>query len=243
MINASETILFISGAGLSSRIWDGVRDDLAVSSVVAPRPTAPDSSLTDHAEAAIPAVDGGSFTIVAHSIGGVIASEILRLAPERVDGVLAISAVIPRAGESFVSAMPVPSRWILPVALRLGGTRPPESAIRRGLGHGLDETEVDRIVAEFTPEPQRLYRDRTRGHAWTGRTGYVTTTDDRELPVSLQRRFADRLGTEWSEDLATGHLPMLQDPRRTAAAIRRFVGDGEPDRRLAFKDDEQRSDR
>lgn len=224
MITSSETILFLSGAGLSPRIWDGVRDDLAVASVVAPRPTAGASSLSDHAEAAIAAVDGRSFTIVAHSIGGVIASEILRLAPERVDGLLAVSAVIPRAGESFVSAMPAPNRWILPVALRLGGTRPPESAIRRGLGHGLEETEVDRVVAEFTPEPRRLYLDRTRGHAWTGRTGYLTTTQDRELPAAMQRRFADRLGAEGREDLPTGHLPMLQEPAQTASAIRRFLG-------------------
>lgn len=224
MINASETILFLGGAGLSPRIWDGVREKLGVSTVVAPRPSHDASSLRDHAEAAIAVADGRRFTIVAHSIGGVVASEILRLAPEKVDGLLAVSAVVPRAGESFVSAMPAPNRWILPVALRLGGTRPPESAIRRGLGHGLEETEVDRIVAEFTPEPQRLYLDKTRGHSWSGRTGYVTTTQDRELPASMQRRFAERLGSEWSGDLATGHLPMLQDPARTAAAIRRFIG-------------------
>jgi pimeloyl-ACP methyl ester carboxylesterase len=224
MINASETILFVSGAGLSPRIWDGVRDDLALPSVVAPRPGGAASSLRDYAETAIASAGNGRFTIVAHSIGGVVASEILRLAPERVNGLLAVSAVIPRAGESFVSAMPVPNRWILPVALRLGGTRPPESAIRGSLGHGLDEKEADRIVAEFTPESQRLYLDKTLGRSWTGRTGYVTTTEDRELPASMQRRFAERLGAEWSEELVTGHLPMLQDPVQTAAAIRRFVG-------------------
>lgn len=224
MNTTSDTILFLSGAGLSPRIWDGVREELALPSVVAPRPVGDTSSLRDHAAAAVAAVGSGTFMIVAHSIGGVVASEILRLVPERVTGLLAVSAVIPRAGRSFVSSMPAPHRWILPLALRLGGTRPPESAIRRGLGHGLDEKEVDRIVAEFTPESPRLYLDRALGHPWTGRAGYVTTSQDRELPPSMQRRFAERLGAEWSAELATGHLPMLQDPTLTADTLRRFVG-------------------
>lgn len=223
MINSSETILFLSGAGLSPWIWDDVRRELPFASVVAPRPTVEAPSLRDYAEAAIAAVDDDTFTVVAHSIGGVVASEILRLAPERVNGVLAVSAVVPRSGESFVSAMPFPNRVILPLALRLGGTRPPESAIRRGLGHGLDETLADRIVTDFTTEPRELYLDRTRGHSWTGRAGYLMTTQDRELPESMQQRFAGRLAGDWRESIPTGHLPMLQDSSETAASIARFI--------------------
>ncbi|WP_435748388.1 alpha/beta fold hydrolase [Microbacterium sp. PMB16] len=223
MINSSETILFISGAGLDAWIWDDVRDELSLPSVVAARPAEGRSSLSDYAEAAIASVGGGRFTIVAHSIGGVIAGEILRLVPERVSGLLALSAVVPRSGESFVSAMPFPNRVILPLALRLGGTRPPESAIRRGLGHGVDEAVVDRVVADFAPESRELYLDKARGHSWSGPTGYVVTTQDRELPEPLQRRFAHRLGGRPREELATGHLPMLQNSAETAASIRRFI--------------------
>ncbi|QCX28800.1 alpha/beta fold hydrolase [Nocardioides jishulii] len=223
MSTTSESILFISGAGLRAWVWDDVRADLDVPSAVAPRPATGSASVRDHAEAAIAAVGPGSFTVVAHSIGGVVASEILGLVPERVRGVLGLSAVIPRPGGSFVSAMPRPNRWVLPLLLRLSGTRPPESVLRRGLGDGLDEEPLDRVVSEFTPESRQLYLDRVAGHRWTGRTGYVVTSQDRELPRALQQRFAQQLGGDWCEELATGHLPMLQQPHETAAAIRRFV--------------------
>ena len=84
---------------------------------------------------------------------------------------------------------------------------------------------VERIVAEFTTESRRLYLDPTSHSVWSGPRGYVTTTRDRELPASLQRRFATRLGATWRHELDTGHLPMLQDPPALAGAIRTFLSD------------------
>ena len=144
----------------------------------------------------------------------------------RMTAFLAVSAVVPAPGGSFVSSMPAPNRWILSAAMRLAGTRPPAKALRRGLGTGLGDEVVDRVVAEFTPESPRLYRDRTGDRAWDGRGGFLSTTLDAQMPTALQRRFAEQLGAEWTEEIATGHLPMLQDPPATAAAIDRFLNPG-----------------
>ena len=94
--------------------------------------------------------------------------------------------------------------------------------MRRGLCAGLRGDVVERIVAEFTPESLNLYQDETGDHVWSGRRGFLLTSHDTELAPGLQRRFAQRLGAQWSKDIPTGHLPMLQDPSATATAIRDF---------------------
>lgn len=226
MTTSPGPLLFLSGAGLPCWIWDGVRHELdAQQTQVAPRPHGDSPSLRAYAEAAIASVAAERFTIVAHSAGGIVGAEVCRLVPQRVDGFVAVSAVIPKPGGSFTSAMPLPNRWILGIVMRLAGTRPPESAIRGTLAHGLDEQTVDRIIADFTPEPLSYYRDRVGPVSWPGRRAYLGTTRDRELPSALQRQFAGRLGVTCDGVLPTGHLPMLEDPRALARAIAEFLGE------------------
>ncbi|WP_127505867.1 alpha/beta fold hydrolase [Actinoplanes solisilvae] len=222
---SADPILFLSGAGLAAWIWDDVRRDLAGSrqTLVAVRPTNDRARLADYARAAVDSAPPGRFAIVAHSSGGVIGSEIVRQTPDRVSAFLALTAVIPSPGESFLSAMPRPTRWLLNAAMRLAGTRPPDSAVRRGIAHGLNERVADHIVTDFTPESPHLYRDRTTPGEWTAPRGYLHTTKDRELPIALQRQCAKNLGTAWQDELNTGHLPMLEDHRSVAGSITRFL--------------------
>ena len=216
-------ILFLSGAGLPAWIWEEVRHRLGDHETqVAPRPGRT-AGLCDYAEAALDSMSAERFTVVAHSAGGVVGAEVVRLAPQRVSGFLAVSAIVPRLGGSFLTAMPVPNRWLLGAAMRVFGTRPPDAALRETLAHGLDEPTTGRLIADFTPEPQAYYRDRTGPHQWGVRRGYVLTTADRELPPALQRRFAARLGDPWRHAVPTGHLPMLEDPAALAASVASFV--------------------
>ncbi|MCW3839771.1 alpha/beta hydrolase [Micromonospora yasonensis] len=221
-----DPILFISGAGLPAWIWDDVHQLMGWPHEVhvAARPTrGAEARLRDYAEAAIGSAPTGRFAIVAHSAGGVIGAEVARLAPERVSAFLAVTAVIPKPAGSFISAMPAPNRWVLNVAMRLAGTRPPASVIHRRLAHRLDDQAADRLVADFSPESPGLYRDKTSHHSWNGWRGYVLTAQDRELPIALQRRCAQRLGHAWGDNLDTGHLPMLEDPQALAGSIARFL--------------------
>jgi pimeloyl-ACP methyl ester carboxylesterase len=226
MSTPHEVIVFLSGAGLPAWIWDDVGHILAgrhdVRVAARPGPGA-DTRIRHYAEAAVASVPAGGFTIVAHSSGGVIGAEIVRLVPDRVSAFLAVSAVIPQPGGSFLAAIPAPKRWVVGTAIRIAGTRPPDSAIRRGLAHGIDADVADRLVADFTPESPRLYRDQTARRAWTGRRGYVVTTRDSQLSVAQQRRCAERLGASWRDDLDTGHLPMIENPEALARSIARFL--------------------
>ncbi|WP_051637423.1 alpha/beta fold hydrolase [Rhodococcus sp. UNC363MFTsu5.1] len=219
----STPIVFLSGAGLPAWIWDEVRASLPVDSVVASYPKHPDATLRDYAEAALAQAPDGEFTVVAHSIGGVVASEIAAVAPERVAGLLGVAASVPAAGRSFLGALPAPQRHIVGLIMRVAGTRPPEKAIRSGLCAGLGEDDVARIVADFAPESQRLYRDRVSARTLPTRIGYVVTTADKEFPAALQGRYADELGTPWRREMATGHLPMLQDPATMGQILKEFA--------------------
>jgi pimeloyl-ACP methyl ester carboxylesterase len=205
-------------------VWDEVRDSLDVGTTVAPRPVEGTSAtLLHYAEAAIAAAPRGRFTVVTHSVGGVVGAEVARLVPDRVSGFLAVTAAIPRAGQSFTSAMPLPNRWVLAAAMRLAGTRPPDKVIRRGLGDGLPDDIVDRVVAEFTTESRGLYLNKAATPSWPARRGYVATTRDRELPLSLQERFAQQLDANWMDKIDAGHLPMVQNPKSLADSIHQFL--------------------
>ncbi|MEV6276903.1 alpha/beta hydrolase [Nocardia sp. NPDC051832] len=215
-------ILFLSGAGLPAWIWDEVRAGLSVESVVASYPESSDASLREYAEAALEQAPGTAFTLVAHSIGGVVASEIAAIAPDRVEGLFGIAASIPAAGTSFLGALPFPQRHIVSLAMRVAGTRPPEQAIR-SLASGLGEAETARVVSDFDPESQRLYRDRVSPRRFPTRTGYVVATADREFPAALQRKYAAELGAEFQRELPTGHLPMVQDPTALTQMLKEFA--------------------
>lgn len=216
-------VLLLSGAGLPAWSWDAVRALLPdVDTVVAERPRGPRVSLAQCADAVAAAAPEPVFSVVAHSLGGVLAAELLARHPQRVAGVLGVAAVVPRPGRSFAGSVPLPARLLLGPLLRLAGTRPPVSALR-AMAEGLDAETVDRLVAAFDPEARRLYVDRTSPWAWPPVAGYLATGRDREVVPAVQATSAQALGARWTEELPTGHLPMLEDPAGVARAVRRLL--------------------
>jgi pimeloyl-ACP methyl ester carboxylesterase len=204
-------------------MWDDVRARIPDrSTYVGPRPPGAHASLADHANAALEVADADRFVIVAHSAGGMVAGKILGLEPGRVAGLLGVSCVVPKPGTSFVGSMPFPNRVVLGLLMRMVGTKPPEKALRAQAA-GLPEALADKLVSDFVPESQRYYRDPAPDTLAPAHHGYVCTTRDDELPEPLQRSFARRLGVERPEELATGHLPMLEDPDSLVPVIGAFV--------------------
>lgn len=218
-------VLFLSGAGLPAWIWDGVVAALPTGTrtQVARYPKVADTSLTACADAVAAQVGWAEFAVVAHSLGGVVAAELLARHPTRVRAVLGVSAVIPEPGQSFVRVMPMPMRLVLGVVLRVVGTRPPAGAIREGLASGLPADLADRLVAEFLPEPKRLYLDPTSNRPRARQAAYLLTGNDHVVPVELQRRGATALGVAEVDTAPTGHLPMLERPELVAEFIRRSL--------------------
>lgn len=210
-------ILFLSGAGLPAWIWDEARELLDQESRVAAGP-GPDATLSAYAAAALESAHGwDSFTVVAHSAGGVVGSELLALAPERVVRFVGVSASLPGPGRSFLGALPFPQRHVVSLLMRMLGTRPPAGQIRE-LCRGATPEQTERIVEEFQPESQRLYRDQVSAHRFPESSAFLLTARDTQFGPSLQEEYAARLGGA-TQTLDTAHLPMLEDPASLVGAI------------------------
>lgn len=211
-------LLLLSGAGLPAWIWDEVRAQLSTETRVVEHPRG-SASLADYAAAAAATADGwASYGVIAHSLGGVVGSELLAHEPERITGFLGIAAIVPAAGRSFLAALPSPQRHVVSLAMRVMGTRPPAKGIRNGLAAGLTAEQADRIVADFDPESQRVYRDPVSPRTFPATSGYVLTEQDKEFPVALQEQYAAEVGGPIHR-IPTGHLPMLEQPAALTAVI------------------------
>lgn len=218
-------LVFLSGAGLPAWIWDEVRAGLDGRPSVVVEPPRGSASLAEHAAAALAQAPGPRVVVVAHSVGGVVAAEVLARYPERVAGVLGVSAVVPRPGGSFVGSLPFPARAVLPLVLRVAGTRPPERSVRQGLGAGLPAPVVDRLVADLEPESRRLFTDAVAGAtSVVGQPrGYLCTTADEEVALVRQQRSAAVLQARWVETVDAGHLAPLQHPAAVLQSVERLL--------------------
>lgn len=219
-------LLFLSGAGLPAWIWDDVRAALPAGQATSVAAYPGTGSLRDYAGKVL-ADAPERFIVVAHSIGGVIGTQLVAQAPDRVQGFLGVAASIPKPGQSFLGALPFPDKLIVSTVMRLAGTRPPAKAIRTGLASDLDDEQAERIVKEFSPESQQLYRDPVDDHQFPALRGYVQTTNDKELVPALQTGYAAVLGATSIQSLPTGHLPMIAAPDALAAALQTFLSQAE----------------
>ncbi|WP_380164066.1 alpha/beta hydrolase [Jannaschia sp. R86511] len=219
-------VALLGGAGLPPWVWDGVRDHLAgvKCGVVVPlrRPDASAADVADDLVAQLP--PARDVVLVAHSVGGVVAAQVLARHPGRVAAVLGVAAVVPRPGRSFVAAQPWPARAVLGPVLRRAGTLPPERA-RRAATRGVQVALADRLVADAQPEPVRLFLDPVPSYPAPAASAYLATGRDREVTARQQARSARAMAAAWVETLPTGHLPMLEDPVAVAGAVVRLVAD------------------
>jgi pimeloyl-ACP methyl ester carboxylesterase len=233
--NTQEKIgfVFVSGAGLDIRIWNKVVEGLDHPYLLVEFPLRTDSiesrkelSLKEYTTYMKQQVDGWriqKFVIVAHSLGGILALKLASDLSDRVVGFVAVGAVIPQNGGSFLSVLPLPKRILMSVILRIVGTAPPESAIRSGLCNDLSTEQTAEIVQGFTPEAVRVYTDRVDVTVPQVPKLYVKLTNDKELSPSLQNKMIPNLSPQSVRSLDTGHLPMLSNPDGLRVILEDFV--------------------
>lgn len=234
VINPAEIgVVFLSGAGLGQEIWADVLALLACPVLVAEYPGRGRGSTVNHActlqdyamhvQQQIKQWGVRRFVLVAHSLGGVIGLRIAKDMPEQIAGFIAVGAVIPQHGGSFLSLQPWPKRLLVSTMLRLAGTKPPEAVIRRGLCHDLSAEQAASVVAGFTPEAVRVYTDACEAEAPEVPRMYVKLTQDRQMDLRLQDRMALYLKSHRTVSLPSGHLPMLSMPEQLSQAITEFL--------------------
>ena len=225
MTESREPILLLSGAGLPVWIWDQVREELAASheTVVAERPRHDRPSLTEYAAAALDSAPWERFDGRRALQWRDCRNGIVTLAPDRVGAFLAVTAVVPKPGTQLrrVDAVAEPARAEPGDATGRHPTARCRHPARRGQPRRYEDGRSHR--GGVPPRVARLYWDTPRGGRFPERRGYLSTSQDAELPIGLQRRFARNLDTSWNESLDSGHLPMLEAPHALARRIANFL--------------------
>jgi pimeloyl-ACP methyl ester carboxylesterase len=225
--------VFIHGAGLESQIWEHVVLGLENPCLLVNFPHREGLNklrqrltLEDyitHINKQIQAWGVKKFVIVAHSLGGILALRIANDMSDRVVGFVAIGAIIPNNGGSFLSIMPFAKRVLMKVILRMLGTKPPDTAIRQGICNDLSADQAAMVARNFVPESIRLYFDEVKSVVPNVPKLYLKLENDKELSPSQQDKMISNLAPDYIESLDTGHLPMLSKPNELRRALSTFL--------------------
>lgn len=220
-------IIYLSGAGLVPVIWDGVRAKVTTPGAALTYDRAATTTLKSAMRdilGQIQKLDADQYVIVAHSLSGVVGVELAKALGDKLGGLIAVSATIPAPGKAFVNTLPFPQNIVMPILLRIVGTKPPASVIRKSLCSDLSEQQAADVINAFTPEPRSLYTNKTSTDELpASRYLYIRTMNDKEVAVQLQTSMAKRLPNAKIIDVSGGHMAMISHPDELATIINNFV--------------------
>jgi len=220
--------IFLSGAGLGSWVWKDVMASLKQPSVGVNYPKDPNVGIEEYAQAAIDQIKDLSvekMVVVSHSLGGVVGLKVAEALGERLAGFVAISAAIPKNGGSFFSSLPFPQKMIMPLIMKLAGTKPPEAALRKGYCNDLSVEQTAEVLKRYAAESAKIYSDSSTLPPSSVPKLYIKTTNDNEFSDTLQNIMQRNLGADKIVTINSGHLPMLSKPEELAGLLDDFVRD------------------
>ena len=226
-MTARPTLLFVHGAWHGAWCWDILRDVLhgrgwSTRALDLPTVHAADKqglTLQDDADAVAAAVAEveGEVVVVAHSYGGVPATQGATAA--NVAHLFYVAAFVLDVGESLLGAVGgvAPDWWVVDGPLVTAGTeeQPPASLFFGDV----DEAVAAAATARLTSQSKQPFLDEVTVTAWSGKPStYLVTEDDAIFPVPAQEALAARSGST-APRLATSHSPFLSQPELVADLI------------------------
>ncbi|MFJ9848365.1 alpha/beta fold hydrolase [Streptomyces sp. NPDC101150] len=220
------TFLLVHGAWHGAWCWEKLEVELAArgwasrtvdlpSASRTDRPADPLPGVLDDADVirqAIKAIDG-PVTIVAHSYGGIPATQ-AAAGSAHVTHLVYLAAYQLDAGENMFS---------------FRGDAEPELVVVEGLVHpdahsianlyaDVPEDETTRAAARLVPHSARCATDRVSEAGWHGiPSSYIVCDQDRALPPAHQEKMAARANTTYH--LPSGHSPFLSIPAELATLL------------------------
>jgi len=164
----------------------------------------------------------GRVIAVGHSLGGLVITEAAAREPELFAGLVYLCAFAPLRGESLLSLgrsdpgtrVPAAARWGLgAITIR------PERA-SAAFYHACAPADAAAATARLCPTPILPVMQGVRAAAPRGiPLAYVECTDDRAIPIALQRRMHRRFAMERVVTMEADHSPFLGAPEELAAQL------------------------
>lgn len=226
-------LVFIHGAGLGEWVWDDLRSRLDYPSLAIHFPEKQKSnsrsklSLHDYTSSVDEQInewdEAKQHVIIGHSIGGCLGVDVASKLDTTI-GFLGICAAIPKNQKSFLSTLPLAQRLTVLTFMKIFGTKPPETAIRKSLCNGLEDKQINKIVEGWTEESINLYTGEFTNTLKCS-VGYVQTIHDKEFNLKQQTQMASNLVDTKIYETKTGHMPMLQEPVELAKIVETFLED------------------
>jgi len=240
-------IVLIHGAWAGSWVWDGIVPGLRQAGF---RPHALD--LPGNGSDDVPAAEvtlqryvehvlsylarlPGRVCLVAHSGGGVTATQVAEAVPDKVAGVVYIAGMMLPTGVGFAD-ITAPLKAADPEAAGISphlrwvadghATAVPPEAARRIFFQNAPAAAAAAAAARLTPQPERA---RAAKPHWTAeRFGriprlYVEALQDRSVVPAAQRRMQALVPGARVVSLHSDHAPQLSTPAELLAAMRPFL--------------------
>ena len=223
--------MLVHGAWHGSWCWEPVREILhaggiATAAVDNPSVTAPGSDLAadgDNLRAALDAIDG-PVVLVGHSYGGAVISD--AGAHPNVERLVYLTAFALEAGESVAqNDLSGGEDTKLAEVMVFDGdtvTVAPDRAVEF-FYHDCATAVAGAAVAQLKPMSLAAMTGPARAAAWREKpASYIVCTDDRAIPVALQRACAARVDDV--VEMPTSHSPFLSRPGDLAQILGGFAG-------------------
>ncbi len=171
--------------------------------------------------------EGEPVVLVGHSMGGIAVTQAAELVPERIAKVVYLTAFLPKDGESLqhLAALPenpedivVPNCEIAPPDAII-----PDWAARAAFYHRCSEADADAAIAQLNPQPLPPLATPvqiTPERAGAVERHYIACTDDRAIPIALQRRMIEESPCASVTEIDADHSPFIcKEPELVKALL------------------------
>jgi len=225
--------VFIYGAGFSNFIWQDVKPLIKYPALYIEFPNREEGekdnyglSLDDYLASAMSQIekwDKDKIVFITHSIGGCLGLKLADFYKENIAGFVGIGSAIPVSGKSFVSCQSFPQNFLMPILLRLFGTKPPQKVIEREVCNDLTSNQTSEVVTRFTPEAKDLYTTKLEYDYLEPNSLYIKLLEDQGFPARLQDEMVLNLKAKRVITMKSGHLPMLSQSKELSKILNKFL--------------------
>ena len=175
--------------------------------------------------------------LVAHSFGGITATQAAALAPDRIRHLVYLCAFVPRDGECMLDLAAAeefqPSLAARHQRLDLdhGLSYPPEDQAIEAFFGTCDPEAARTAAGRLIPEGLALFAQPVSAGADTVgrlRRTYIEARQDRAIPIAAQRAMRHAAGIDDVRTIDSDHSPFLSRPGELAGILHAIASGGSP---------------